>query len=340
MRSMPVAVLCWSVSVAALSAQAVAIPVANASFEQPAIAAGTFATTSPPNGWSGYGALNFGSRTVGVLHPATTTLYAGPPPHGNQVGVVFLLDNPGNQLQFANSEAGLQQQLPTLLLPNRRYTLRVEVGNIQNDVLAPFLFAGFPGYRVELQAGGVPLVTQLGSVGPSEGGWLTVEVLVDIAQNHPQLGLPLRVRLGNPNAAPGIEVNFDDVRVSSEAIALWSDLGAGLAGTGGVPLLVGTGTLTAAAPNQFAITNAAVNAPGMLVAGLSSVFAPVFGGILVPAPEILFGLGTDATGAALLPFTLASSATTGTQLFAQYWVLDLGAPAGFAASNGMRATMP
>ena len=61
-----------------LLAQSVPIAVANPSFETPAIAAGTFATTAPPLGWSGSGALDFAYRTIGVLHPATTTLYTVP----------------------------------------------------------------------------------------------------------------------------------------------------------------------------------------------------------------------------------------------------------------------
>lgn len=321
-------------------AQAVAIPLANPGFEQPPIAAGTFATLAPPPGWSGYGALNFGARTIGVLNPATTTLYTVPSPEGNQVGVVFLMDNPQQQLVFANSEAGLQQNLATVLQANRRYVLTVAVGNIGNDVGAPFLFAGFPGYRVELQAGGVPLATDVGSVLPPEAGFAAVAVAVDIGPTHPQLGQPLRIRLGNRNAAPGIEVNFDDVRLTVQPIAVWTDLGQGLPGALGQPVLSGTGTLLGGAPNALATTNLPPLGFGILVVGFTATPQPLFGGTLVPSPDLLFVQVADAAGASVFPFTFAATPPSGAMLAAQYWAFDGSLPGGFAVSNAVRAMMP
>jgi len=323
-----------------LRAQAVAVPVANPGFEQPPIAAGAFATLAPPPGWTGYGPLNFGARTIGVLHPATTTLYTVPPPEGNQVGVVFLMDNPQQQLVFANSEAGLQQNLATVLQANRRYVLSVAVGNIGNDVGAPFLFGGFPGYRVELQAGGVPLATDLGSVLPPEAGFASVSLVVDVGPTHPQLGQPLRLRLGNRNAAPGIEVNFDDVRLTVQPIAIWTDLGQGLPGALGQPALSGTGTLLGGAPNALATTNLPPLGLGILVLGFATTPQPVFGGTLVPSPDLLVLQVADAGGASGFPFTLGATPPTGAMLVAQYWAVDGSLPGGFAVSNAVRALMP
>ncbi|MBL8752228.1 MAG: hypothetical protein JNK15_02920 [Planctomycetes bacterium] len=316
------------------------IPIANAGFEQPAIAAGTFATLAPPAGWNGYGALNFGARTVGVLHPATTTLYTVPPPEGNQVGVVFLMDNPQQQLVFTDSEAGLQQTLAAVLEPNRRYVLSVAVGNIGVDANAPFLFAGFPGYRVELQAGGVPLATDLGTVLPTEAGFATTTVVVDVGANHPLLGQPLRIRLGNRNAAPGIEVNFDDVRLTVQAHALWSDLGQGLPGAAGLPLLTGTGTLSGGVTNALSTVHLPPSGIGVLVLGFAAQPQPLFGGTLVPTPDLLLMMVADATGGASFPFTLAATPPSGSQLVAQHWVFDGATPAGLAASNAVRALLP
>lgn len=316
------------------------MPVANPGFEQPPIAAGAFATLAPPPGWTGYGPLNFGARTIGVLHPATTTLYTVPPPEGNQVGVVFLMDNPQQQLVFANSEAGLQQNLATVLQANRRYVLSVAVGNIGNDVGAPFLFGGFPGYRVELQAGGVPLATDLGSVLPPEAGFASVSLAVDIGANHPQLGQPLRIRLGNRNAAPGIEVNFDDVRLTMQPTAVWTDLGQGLPGAFGAPLLTGTGTLLGGAPNVLAATNLPPLGIGVLVLGFAAQPQPLFGGTLVPTPDVLVLLVADGNGAATFPFALAATPPAGSVLVAQYWAIDASLPGAFAVSNAVRAQMP
>jgi hypothetical protein len=323
-----------------LAAQATPIPVTNAGFELPAIPVGTFATTSAPPGWTGYGALNFGARTIGVLHPATTTLYSVPPPEGNQVGVVFLMDNPANQQFFANSEAGLQQTLAAVLQPSRRYVLSVQVGNIGNDLNAPFQFGGYPGHRVELQAGGVALATDLGSVVPPEAGFATVSLVVDIGASHPQLGQPLRIRLGNRNAAPGIEVNFDAVTLTVQPIAAWTDLGQGLPGALGQPVLVGTGGLLAGELNLLSTTNLPPSGFGVLVVGFAAAPQPLFGGTLVPTPDLLLLVTATSGGALSFPFTLAVAPPSGAVLVAQHWAFDATLPGGFTVSNAVRALVP
>ena len=191
----------------------------NHSFELPVIAPGTFSATAAPPGWTAYGnGLNFGSRTIGVLHPATTTLYAEPVPDGRNVGVIFLMDNQANQTFFANIEAGLRQTLTATLQLNRRYTLRVDVGNIANDVNAPFLFGGFPNYRIDLLAGTNVLASDNNTLLPGEGRFLTSTVTVTIAASHPFAGQPLGIRLVCLNSAPGIEVNWDRVRLTADPL--------------------------------------------------------------------------------------------------------------------------
>ena len=191
----------------------------NHSFEFPAIPANSFATTAAPPGWQVHGGpINFGARTIGVLDPAGSTLYAEPPPHGENVGVVFLMDNQANQTNFARIEAGLRQTLASTLQTRRRYTLRVEVGNIANDLQAPFLFGGFPNYRIDLLAGTNVLASDNNSLLPGEGRFLTSTVTVAIAASHPFAGQPLGIRLVNLNSAPGIEVNWDNVRLESSPI--------------------------------------------------------------------------------------------------------------------------
>ena len=189
------------------------LAISNHSFEFPVIPANSFATTAAPPGWTGYGSLNFGARTIGVLDPAGSTLYAGPVPHGENVGVIFLMDNPGNQTNYASSEAGLRQTLGATLQTKRRYSLRVEVGNIANDVNAPFAFAGFPNYRIDLMAGTNVLASDFNSLLPGEGRFLTSTVAVNVAASNPSGGQQLGLRLVNLNNAPGIEVNWDNVRL-------------------------------------------------------------------------------------------------------------------------------
>jgi hypothetical protein len=72
--------------------------------------------------------VNFGSRTVGVLNPDGTTLYPGGAPDGSNVGVVFLLDDFGNQTHFVGIEAGIEQTLATVLETDTVYTLTLTPG--------------------------------------------------------------------------------------------------------------------------------------------------------------------------------------------------------------------
>jgi acetyl esterase/lipase len=190
------------------------LTISNHSFEFPAIPADSFNVASAPPGWVSYGSINNNNRSVGVLDPAGSTLYAGPVPHGENVGVTFLMDNPQNQTFFANSEAGIRQTLAATLQTKRRYTLRVEVGNIANDVNAPFAFAGFPNYRIDLMAGTNVLASDNNTLLPGEGLFHTSTVAVNIAASNPFGGQQLGVRLVNLNSAPGIEVNWDNVRLA------------------------------------------------------------------------------------------------------------------------------
>ena len=53
---------------------------------------------------------------------------------------------------------------------------------------------------------------------PDEGRFLTSTVQVTIGATHPNAGEPLTIRLVNLDAAPGIEVNFDDVRLDATPV--------------------------------------------------------------------------------------------------------------------------
>ncbi|MBM3978379.1 MAG: hypothetical protein FJ299_15500 [Planctomycetes bacterium] len=319
------------------------IAIQNASFELPAIAPGTFSTVSAPPGWQGYGSLNFGNRTIGVLNPATTVLYGAAVPDGSNVGVVFLLDNPAQQMQFASLEAGLRQTLTSTLQTSTRYTLEVEVGNIAVDPTPPhnqFAFGGFPGYRVDLLAGGTVLASDTNTLLPSEGGFATSTVLFEVGASHPLAGQPLGIRLVNLNAAPGIEVNFDDVRLDATPISSWSDLGFAKAGVAGLPSLVGSGPLTVGQLNQLVLTQAAPASPAWIVASATALHAPLFGGVLVPAPDIVLYRPTNAFGSAVTSFALSPGVPAGASLYFQHWILDPAATDSLAASNAVRGTTP
>lgn len=198
--------------VAAPEGRAVSLVVSNHSFEVPAVAPGNFSTAAAPPGWAAFGNVDFGWRTVGVVNPNSTLLYLDPVPLGSNIGVVFLGPS------FSNSPAGLRQTLSTTLQARTTYTLTVAIGNMGNDPNPPhnsFNFSGFPGYRVELLAGGSLVAADHNSLLPGEGRFLTSVVHAAISSAHTNLGLPLGIRLINLDAASGIEVNFDDVRLEA-----------------------------------------------------------------------------------------------------------------------------
>lgn len=191
------------------------VAVQNPSFEAPFLNAGTYVTSTVPMGWQAYGAIDNGSRSVGALNPSSTQLYLDPAPDGRNVGVVFLLDRVGDPSYFANSPAGLQQTLTDTLAANSDYTLIVDVGNIKTDGSPqhPFDFSGFPNYRIDLLAGGQVLAADSNGLKPGEGRFLQSTVRYSTGAQHPQLGMPLGIRLVNLNSAVGTEVNFDNVRL-------------------------------------------------------------------------------------------------------------------------------
>ncbi|CAM3036222.1 hypothetical protein [Rariglobus hedericola] len=210
------------VAIALPAAHSEQLTVQNAGFETLFLANNTFNVSSPgPAGWSAYGSINHNNRSIGALNPTGSTLYSGGAPEGRNVGVVFLMDNANNQSQFASIESGLVQTLSATLLTNTRYTLTVEVGNMAPDATPnnnAFAFTGFPGYRIDLLAGGQVIASDNNSLLPAEGTFLTSQFSLSIGASHVLAGQALGIRLVNLNAGPGIEVNFDNVRLDATAI--------------------------------------------------------------------------------------------------------------------------
>lgn len=117
--------------------------------------------------------------------------------------------------------------------------------------------------------------------------------------------------------------------------ATWANLGNGLAGPTSEPVLKGSGPLTPGTFSALRVTNAEPLMPAWIVAGGSEVNLPIAGGLLIPDPQIILSVGTDATGALVLPFKLDASTPPGFRIVAQAWVLDPGAPEWLTATNGL-----
>lgn len=215
-------------------AGATPLSVANHSFEN-------IAAESPYNeftfgpllGWAPYdpGAITGGGGGptffIGTLTP---TVITDPPnyeyfptgaPDGSRVGIAFNFFGSGGAGAY-----GLEQTLGDTLLPNTAYTLQVEIGNIASGRSVDgtvFDLDGFPGYRVDLLAGGDVLASDnnllAGTI--AEGTFATSTVGFTTGGSHLQLGQSLGIRLVNLNvvdpSAPSadLEVDFDNVRLSA-----------------------------------------------------------------------------------------------------------------------------
>jgi hypothetical protein len=201
------------------------IAVTNPGFEADPITPGAFFVL-PPAGWATYDPLGIVDQTlnaVGVIRPLPGVEYfPGGTTEGDHAAIVYL----GGEL---NGAAGLEQTLSATLLPDTRYTLSVDIGNIASGTSLPgssggpgvfYDLDGFPGYRIELLAGGTVLAADDNSLAASipEGAFRTASVQFDSVGVPALLGQALAIRLINLDLpgtaqAPAIEVDFDNVRL-------------------------------------------------------------------------------------------------------------------------------
>ena len=128
----------------------------------------------------------------GIFRP-TASDYPGGIPEGRNVAYVNLSGNTVRQI------------LSTPLEPNTTYVLSVAVGWNNNDP--------FAGYIVQLRAGGTVLAEDRSSLHPAQGTWVTSTVRYTSGDAEPELGAPLEIRL----LSPGVQANYDDVRLTAEA---------------------------------------------------------------------------------------------------------------------------
>ncbi|MCB9898479.1 MAG: endonuclease [Planctomycetes bacterium] len=136
------------------------------------------------------------------------------------------------------------------------------------------------------------------------------------------------------NAAPNAGQTF-----TCGAGNAWVDLGFGLAGVSGVPLLEGTGTLLPEDPYTIALSNARPSATAGLFLTLASTPVPFKGGTLVPFPSpFVFILATNPSGEIALGSSTAAGTPAGIDLFVQYWIQDPAAIWGLSASNALQGT--
>lgn len=202
------------------------VTVANPGFEADFATDGTF-PVGQITGWPAYDPFDLLSQPgnfTGVVNPTGTSFFNfDDAPEGRNAALLYFEGTVGQ------GPIGLSQSLDAVLTANTIYTLTVEVGNIASGIgLPPFdsfgfyNLDGFPGYSIQLLANGVVLAEDFNSLTIPEGEFGTATASVSIGSDHPMLGVPLEIRLINLNledspGAPGIEVDFDVVRLDASA---------------------------------------------------------------------------------------------------------------------------
>lgn len=120
----------------------------------------------------------------------------------------------------------------------------------------------------------------------------------------------------------------------------WRTQPGGIAGTKGVPLLDGEGTLAGGSPLRLTVSRALPNTLTTLVLGVATLGAPFKGGLLVPDPLLLLPLPTDPWGYVVVEDTWPPGIPAGVSMVLQEWLPDGQAAKGFAASDGVIGTTP
>ena len=131
-----------------------------------------------------------------------------------------------------------------------------------------------------------------------------------------------------------------NARAALDATPAFATSGLGLAGTAGVPLLVGIGNLYAGTLNEINLSDAKPNALAAIVLAASNQPVGFKGGTLYPGPFLPPTLVTSSpTGAIDLPFVMPAGVPSG-ELWVQWAIADQGALYGVALSNAIVGYTP
>jgi hypothetical protein len=135
------------------------------------------------------------------------------------------------------------------------------------------------------------------------------------------------------------DVGADNVRIYPDAFTTLT--AGGLAGTNGVPQLLGAGTLEPGSPVRVNLASGLPNGLATLIIGFSAVHQPFKGGVLIPSPDVVLGgLPMNGTGSLVVSSSFPPGIPGGLSFFFQVWFVDHGGAEGFAASNGVEAITP
>ncbi len=215
-----------------LNLNAAAITVINAGFEDVS-GQSTFNefTFGIPVGWNLYDPNNITSTSgvfTGTLQPNGVDFFSETAPEGDRVAILF------NSGALGAGEYGISQTLGDTLTANTHYELSVDIGDINSGFAQNGTFFDleeFPGYRIDLLAGGQVIAQDNNLLAGSliEGVFSTATLSFSVADNHALLGQSLGIRLVNlnqipagfnTNNSPDLEVDFDNIQLRTTALPL------------------------------------------------------------------------------------------------------------------------
>jgi hypothetical protein len=258
-----------------------------------------------------------------IIKAVTTQVQTDPPVFPAMGGWFFSFATqpagPAGSFVRLSQTVGLSGPPPALAL----------TGRIQTE------FGDFGEARLELLNAGASVIASA-TLGPmvSDNVWSGFFVDVDVPPSATQC----RVRLtGTVQAGASVNVFWDALALGSSP---WSKVGAGLAGTSGVPVIDGSGPLLGGEPITLSLDAARPNSAAWLVLGLSALQAPFKGGVMVPNPDLVFPVPTGPLGSLDLTSTWPAGVPAGFSLWFQWWIQDPAGPVGFAASGGLKGTTP
>ena len=166
------------------TAKANSLTIINQGFESPIVADGGYTSGSIP-GWITAG-------VAGVFNPPASQ-FPGEAPEGQNVS-------------FSQGPV-ISQSLSDVLTANTVYTLEVEVGSPSTQ--------SFPGYSVQLRAGGSVLAEDNNALSPLLGTFATSVVTFTADTINPHLGQFLEIVI----SSRGAETDFDNVRLTAIPVA-------------------------------------------------------------------------------------------------------------------------
>jgi hypothetical protein len=148
---------------------------------------------------------------------------------------------------------------------------------------------------------------------------------------------------GNPDVVTS-DVSSGTVSVllnqRAKVTSVWTNLGSGLAGSAGIPLLTGTGVQSPGSPVSINLSKAAGSALAMLCIGPPGPGVPFKGGVLVPALLMMLPLTTSPAGTIAIPGSWPAGLPPLFSVAYQYGVEDGAAVHGVALSNALQSTAP